>query len=331
MLCGTPVVASDIPGAREAVSRTGMGRLCAPGDPQALADALIEVAQQRQRYLRSREAVRSVYESRSRHRTAPRRCFERSSREAGRGADARSAWSGTTRPGNRRGVRTILEFLALTPGDRVLDCGCGLGWFLHVAAVMEPQQARLVGGIRSPAGSAVPRSSPGRPRCSSSATAFGCRFPMPPSTRRWSQEVIEHVEDDMGVLREGVARARSRRRRGHHGATPAVSVPLGSRELGPRASRVGADSGPACSAASGRTIAGCPPPTGWRPWLATPASRSLPRAPSWDTRCRSPTTSCTDAGKPLVESGLLASADRSRYASSPRLGFCIRFRWPWRS
>ncbi len=62
MLSGTPVVASDIPGAREVVTRTGMGRLCAPGDPQALADALIEVAQQRPRYLRSRDTVRAIYD-----------------------------------------------------------------------------------------------------------------------------------------------------------------------------------------------------------------------------------------------------------------------------
>jgi glycosyltransferase involved in cell wall biosynthesis len=62
MLSGTPVVAGDIPGAREVVTRTGMGRLCAPGDPQALADALIEVAQQRPRYLRSRDTVRAIYD-----------------------------------------------------------------------------------------------------------------------------------------------------------------------------------------------------------------------------------------------------------------------------
>ena len=62
MLSGTPVVASDIPGAREVVTRTGMGRLCAPGDPQALADALTEVARRRPSYLRSRDAVRAVYD-----------------------------------------------------------------------------------------------------------------------------------------------------------------------------------------------------------------------------------------------------------------------------
>ena len=41
MLCGTPVVASDIPGAREPVRLTGMGRLVEPLDPEALAAGLL--------------------------------------------------------------------------------------------------------------------------------------------------------------------------------------------------------------------------------------------------------------------------------------------------
>jgi len=62
MLSGTPVVASDIPGAREVVTRTGMGRLCSPGDPRALADALIDVAMHRARYVRTRDEVRAIYD-----------------------------------------------------------------------------------------------------------------------------------------------------------------------------------------------------------------------------------------------------------------------------
>lgn len=40
MRCGTPVVASDLPGVREPVRMTGMGLLVPPGSPQALAEAL---------------------------------------------------------------------------------------------------------------------------------------------------------------------------------------------------------------------------------------------------------------------------------------------------
>jgi len=43
MSCGTPVVASDIPGVRQPVIMTGMGRLVPPADPHALADGINEV------------------------------------------------------------------------------------------------------------------------------------------------------------------------------------------------------------------------------------------------------------------------------------------------
>ena len=62
MLCGTPVVASDIAGAREPVGLTGMGRLVRPGDRAALAEALVEVASQPERFTRSRDAVRAVFD-----------------------------------------------------------------------------------------------------------------------------------------------------------------------------------------------------------------------------------------------------------------------------
>jgi glycosyltransferase involved in cell wall biosynthesis len=62
MLSGTPVVASDLPGVREAVRRTGMGEIVPPADPAALAAALVRVIQQRQRYVRSREQVAQTFD-----------------------------------------------------------------------------------------------------------------------------------------------------------------------------------------------------------------------------------------------------------------------------
>jgi len=61
MLCGTPAVTTDIPGAREAVWATGMGRLVRPCDPRALADGLLEVLAAPDRFQRSYEQVRSVF------------------------------------------------------------------------------------------------------------------------------------------------------------------------------------------------------------------------------------------------------------------------------
>ena len=47
MLAGTPVVASDIPGARVVVRETGYGLLCPAGSPEALAAALAEAVARR--------------------------------------------------------------------------------------------------------------------------------------------------------------------------------------------------------------------------------------------------------------------------------------------
>jgi glycosyltransferase involved in cell wall biosynthesis len=43
MLCGTPVVASDLPGVRQPVLSTGMGRIVPRHDAEALATAVLEV------------------------------------------------------------------------------------------------------------------------------------------------------------------------------------------------------------------------------------------------------------------------------------------------
>lgn len=43
MTCGTPVVATDLPGVRQPVKTTGMGRIVPIKDPNALADAVLEI------------------------------------------------------------------------------------------------------------------------------------------------------------------------------------------------------------------------------------------------------------------------------------------------
>jgi glycosyltransferase involved in cell wall biosynthesis len=61
MTCGTPVVASDLPGVRQPVRRTGMGLLVKPQDAQLLAMALIEVLDRPQAYRSDVEAIRQRY------------------------------------------------------------------------------------------------------------------------------------------------------------------------------------------------------------------------------------------------------------------------------
>jgi len=62
MLCGTPTVVTDIPGLRVPVQLTGMGRLVRPQDERALAEGLLEVLQDRQHYIRSRDDIAALFD-----------------------------------------------------------------------------------------------------------------------------------------------------------------------------------------------------------------------------------------------------------------------------
>ena len=61
MLCGTPVVASDLPGVREPTQVTGMGVTFPPGDHAALANGILEVLQNKTQYHATPEQVAARY------------------------------------------------------------------------------------------------------------------------------------------------------------------------------------------------------------------------------------------------------------------------------
>jgi len=63
MACGTPVVASDLPGVREPVKLTGMGCLTTPADAHALAQAIIEVLDHPDSYRGDVNGVRRRFSS----------------------------------------------------------------------------------------------------------------------------------------------------------------------------------------------------------------------------------------------------------------------------
>jgi glycosyltransferase involved in cell wall biosynthesis len=50
MICGTPVVASDLPGVRQPIRMTGMGCIVPPADAAQLAGAIISVLEQPERF-----------------------------------------------------------------------------------------------------------------------------------------------------------------------------------------------------------------------------------------------------------------------------------------
>jgi len=61
MLCGTPSVASDLPGVRVPPQSTGMGEVVRVGDSAALAEAILRVLDNRARYVRPRAEIQAMY------------------------------------------------------------------------------------------------------------------------------------------------------------------------------------------------------------------------------------------------------------------------------
>jgi len=63
MTCGTPAVATDLPGVRCAVRETGMGRIVPPRDAPALAQAIIDILDHSDQFMGDVETVRDHYSS----------------------------------------------------------------------------------------------------------------------------------------------------------------------------------------------------------------------------------------------------------------------------
>ncbi|MEK7808143.1 MAG: glycosyltransferase, partial [Chloroflexota bacterium] len=61
MMCGTPVVASDLPGVRQPTMMTGMGRTVPIKDSPALAEAILDVLDNKQKYFRPRDQIASMF------------------------------------------------------------------------------------------------------------------------------------------------------------------------------------------------------------------------------------------------------------------------------
>lgn len=61
MLCGTPVVMTDIPGGRVPVRETGMGKLARQGDYHSIGQALVAVLNEPDKYRKSRRVIEDVF------------------------------------------------------------------------------------------------------------------------------------------------------------------------------------------------------------------------------------------------------------------------------
>jgi len=60
-LCGTPVVATDLPGVRQPVKMTGMGEIVPVADVQGLASGVVRVLKNRESYLKPRDEIARTF------------------------------------------------------------------------------------------------------------------------------------------------------------------------------------------------------------------------------------------------------------------------------
>ncbi|MDZ4771051.1 MAG: glycosyltransferase family 4 protein [Chloroflexota bacterium] len=61
MLCGTPMVMTDIPGGRVPVTLTGMGVLAKQGDPVSIGEGVIAVLDDPARYRKTRQEIQDIF------------------------------------------------------------------------------------------------------------------------------------------------------------------------------------------------------------------------------------------------------------------------------
>jgi glycosyltransferase involved in cell wall biosynthesis len=61
MICGTPVIAAGLPGVREPVRVTGMGKVVPPRDPASLAQAVLEVLADRSRFVHPSRTISRMF------------------------------------------------------------------------------------------------------------------------------------------------------------------------------------------------------------------------------------------------------------------------------
>jgi glycosyltransferase involved in cell wall biosynthesis len=61
MMNGVPVVASNLPGVRQPVLTSGMGRIAGIGDASSLADCMLEVLGNREAFIKDKNQIRAAY------------------------------------------------------------------------------------------------------------------------------------------------------------------------------------------------------------------------------------------------------------------------------
>jgi glycosyltransferase involved in cell wall biosynthesis/ubiquinone/menaquinone biosynthesis C-methylase UbiE len=208
LLSGTPLVAANIPGARVVLQETGMGRLVTPRDPQALAEGLIEVLSNAERYRPDPVAVRAVfdlertvdqYEACMQELIGTPRAVQRSSLSSADQHTLEVLLRNEADMAFRRRAFRLLEWLELRDGERVFDCGCGMGFYLM--AMGELRSLRLV-GLDGDVERLHWARSEDVPAELLSGNILRLPFPDASFDKVLMSEVLEHIDDDQQALRE---------------------------------------------------------------------------------------------------------------------------------
>jgi len=100
----------------------------------------------------------------------------------------------------RRRVTTVVEYLDIEPHDRVLDCGCGLGWFVKILG--ELYSSPLYGCDFDVPRLAAAQREVGRRAGFSAADVLLLPYPDAAFDKIVLSEVLEHLPDDAGGLAE---------------------------------------------------------------------------------------------------------------------------------
>jgi SAM-dependent methyltransferase len=103
-------------------------------------------------------------------------------------------------PANRYRVRTVLEYLDIQRGDRVLDCGCGLGWLLAVVSSLYECRVEGLDVDRDRLMRAHREVPPHVRLILGDVTALP--FAASSFNKVILSEVLEHLADDVAALRE---------------------------------------------------------------------------------------------------------------------------------